>query len=88
MRCSRTKPQSPSRALRAAALIAASALGAAAFAAGAPDADTEGSELETTAELEETLAPLRALCSFTIASAFDYRDGEGRPRPLAVLLRD
>ena len=47
MRCSRTKPQSPSRALRAAALIAASALGAAAFAAGAPDADTEGSELET-----------------------------------------
>jgi hypothetical protein len=47
----------------------------------------EGSELETTEELEQTLAPLRATCDFEIATAFDHRDGEGRSRPLAVLVR-
>jgi hypothetical protein len=47
----------------------------------------EGSELETTEGLEETLAPLRERCEFRIASAFAHRDGEGRSRPLAVLVR-
>lgn len=47
----------------------------------------EGGEEETVAEIEGTLAPLRDQCDFEIASAIEYRDGEGRPRPLAILLR-
>lgn len=47
----------------------------------------EGGEEETAGALETTLAPLRERCAFTIADRRDYRDGEGRPRPLAVLVR-
>ena len=47
----------------------------------------EGSELETAEELPETLAPLRDRCDFEITAAYDYRDGEGRSRPLALLVR-
>jgi hypothetical protein len=48
----------------------------------------EGGEEETAAGLEETLAPLRARTEFRLVEAVDYRDGEGRPRPLAILVRD
>jgi hypothetical protein len=47
----------------------------------------EGGEEETAAELESTFAPLRERCAFTIADRRDYRDGEGQPRPLAILVR-
>jgi NAD(P)-dependent dehydrogenase (short-subunit alcohol dehydrogenase family) len=50
-------------------------------------ADISGREEETAAELEQTLSPLRDRCDFTIAYRLDYRDGEGRARPLAILVR-
>jgi hypothetical protein len=47
----------------------------------------EGGEEESVQTLEEHLAGLRALCRFRVASAIDFRDGETRSRPLALLLR-
>jgi hypothetical protein len=47
----------------------------------------EGGETESAARLEEALAPLRQRTTFRVASAVDFRDGEGLARPLAVLLR-
>ena len=47
----------------------------------------EGGETESVARLEEALAPLRQTADFTIASAMDFRDGEGLARPLAILIR-
>jgi hypothetical protein len=48
----------------------------------------EGNEIERLATLDEHLAALRPLCRFRVAEAVDYTDGEGRPRPLAILVRD
>jgi hypothetical protein len=47
----------------------------------------EGGETESVARLEEALAPLRERTEFRVASAIDFRDGEGLARPLAVLIR-
>lgn len=47
----------------------------------------EGGEEETAAGLEQTLAPVLAGGGISVAAAIDYRDGEGDPRPLAVLIR-
>jgi len=47
----------------------------------------EGGETESVARLEEALAPLRQTADFTIASAVNFRDGEGLARPLAILIR-
>jgi hypothetical protein len=47
----------------------------------------EGGETESVARLEEALAPLRQSTDFRVASAVDFRDGEGLARPLAVLIR-
>jgi hypothetical protein len=47
----------------------------------------EGSEDESVGTLPEHLRDLRELCDFEVAAAVDFRDGETRPRPLAVLVR-
>jgi SAM-dependent methyltransferase len=47
----------------------------------------EGGEQESVATLEDSLRGLRELCDFDVAAAVDFRDGEGDPRPVAVLVR-
>lgn len=47
----------------------------------------EGAETESAARLTETLAPLRQRTKFSVASAVDFREGDGLTRPLAVLIR-
>jgi hypothetical protein len=47
----------------------------------------EGGESESVERLHEILAPLREQTDFEIASAVDFRDGEGQARPLALLVR-
>jgi hypothetical protein len=47
----------------------------------------EGAETESAAGLEEALAPLRQRATFRVASAADFREGEGLARPLAILIR-
>jgi len=47
----------------------------------------EGGELEGVDRLGESLAGLRELCDFEVAAAVDFRDGEGRARPVAILVR-
>ena len=47
----------------------------------------EGGEQESVATLEQSLAGLRALCDVEVAAAVDFRDGEGDPRPVALLVR-
>jgi hypothetical protein len=47
----------------------------------------EGGETETTETLESTFDELRERADVEILVAEDFRDGEGRPRPLAVLRR-
>ena len=47
----------------------------------------EGGATESAAGLEEALAPLRQRTTFRVASAVDFREGEGLARPLAVLIR-
>jgi hypothetical protein len=47
----------------------------------------EGGETESAARIEQSLAGLRALCDFEIASVVDFRDAETRPRPVAILVR-
>ena len=47
----------------------------------------EGGETESSATIEQSLAGLRALCDFEVASVVDFRDAETRARPLAVVVR-
>jgi hypothetical protein len=47
----------------------------------------EGGELEGVDRFGESLAGLCELCDFEVAAAVDFRDGEGRARPVAILVR-
>ncbi|MGN6190025.1 MAG: hypothetical protein ACTHOE_14115 [Conexibacter sp.] len=47
----------------------------------------EGGEHESVATLDQSLAGLRELCDVEVAAAVDFRDSEGEPRPVALLLR-
>ena len=47
----------------------------------------EGGETESAGRIDDALTDLAALCSFDVAAAIDFRDGEGAARPLAVLVR-
>ncbi|MEA2124453.1 MAG: hypothetical protein QOI80_1235 [Solirubrobacteraceae bacterium] len=48
----------------------------------------EGGETEDVARLDESLEELRAFCDVTVLAATDFRDGETKPRPVALLRRD
>ncbi len=48
----------------------------------------EGNEMESVETLSDFLEGLRAVCDFSLVRAIDYRDGEGSPRPLAILRRE
>ncbi len=47
----------------------------------------EGGETEQAATIDRSLAELRSLCAFETATVRNYRGGETRLRPIAVLLR-